>query len=81
MVLAGRARTRASSEDTNVLSGSCATECDVPVSIAIKQPVSRAASPSQLTTKPECVPNVQRLKTLPTKGKEAVLFHDAFHSN
>jgi hypothetical protein len=67
MVLAGRARTFASSNDTNVLPESYATECDVPASIAMKQPVSRAESPSPLTTKPECVPNVHRLKTLPTK--------------
>nr|QTY21849.1 putative jasmonate ZIM domain protein 2 [Calohypnum plumiforme] len=68
MILAGRARTcGASSSDTNVLS-----ECGVPASIAmkqVKQLESRAQSPSQLTAKPECVSNVQRLKTIATKAE------------
>lgn len=69
MVLAGRPRTWASSNDTNVLSGSCATECGVPASTAMNQPVSRAESPSQLTTRTACVPNVPRLKTIATKAE------------
>jgi len=65
MVLAGRARTWASSNESNVLS-----ECGVPSSISKSQPVSRAGSPSpQLPTKPECVvPNVKRPKTIATRG-------------